>query len=338
MVKLSKKLLSLALIIALFCLGVICLAPYSSDYAYSYRPISASEDGDKLGWVRQRMLKPIDYAFVGSSHTLRGIDDGFIEAALRKAGGDPAIEVSNLGRNWLGRNLDYLTIKELLERQRPRVIFLEVTEKLPLGGHVLFPILAKRADLFDLDNLSNLRLASDLQTAFKSRFDSLVASLCQNGIPQERRFAYKEYGYMAVDGALDGRTAAAAESDGKGMVEKHLPLVYRTLCGINYSFERNYLDKIRKLAREKGVKIAFIYLPDYGNPKLPEEYQEKTGQHEFLMPPASILGRAENFADIGHLNRKGSRELSSWIAGQIIADRKRSPGESGPGTSPGRRH
>ena len=183
MVKLLKKLSFLALIISAFCLGVIFFAPYSRDYAYSYHPVSASEDGNKLGWAHQRMREPIDYAFIGSSHTLRGVNDGCIEAAVRSSGESPAVRVSNLGRNWLGRNLDYLMVKELLERQ--------VTEKIPLGGHVLFPILATRDDISDPDNLGNLRLASDLQTAFKSRFDSLVASLCRSAIPGKPRFGYQ---------------------------------------------------------------------------------------------------------------------------------------------------
>lgn len=313
MFKLLFKLICLALAVTLIALAVVLFAPYDRDTAYSYAPITDTDDGGKLAWVHERVKRPIDYAFIGSSHTLRGIDDELIENAVHGAG-YRSVKVCNLGRNFIGRNLDYLVVKELLERQKPRVIFLEVPDRIPVGGHVLFPILADRKDFFSAANAGNARLARDLNTAFNSRFDTLAASVCRS-VPKQRRFRYGEHGYLAVDGRLDAPEAAGINAQ-KGVLEKYFPAVYRLLQEEDTGYRCAYTERIVRLARQKGTRVVFLYLPIFNKHDIPKGYRKE----DILFPPAGIFDKAENFADIAHLNPRGAQQLSVWLAGKVAQD------------------
>lgn len=319
MLKLLVKSLFLALILSLLYFSVIFFTPYSKEFAYNYRTIKEF-DKNKIGWTHKRLRQTIDYAFIGSSHTFHGVDDNLIQKIVHDSSKNGSISVSNISRSWPGRNLDYLVIKELLKLQRPRIIFIEVTERFPFGGHLYFPILAENKELFDVANLNNVKLGRDIQTAFKSRLDCLVANLFHIESVSSNTYFYKEHGYAPAEGKFDGKKDTVEERS--LFVKNYIPSLHNYLFKINHTFYDNYINKIISLAFKCNVQIIFLYIPRYKPPYFPEEYIQWKEKYQYWIPPIDIFNDADNFADSGHLNPKGAKLLSTWIAEEIIKNMK----------------
>ena len=87
----------------------------------------------RLGWIYERIHydpTPIDVAFVGTSHTLNGMDGGRVaeilaRSGLREANGG-CVTVANLAVPEYGRNLHWLIGKELLSTRPVKVLVIEV--------------------------------------------------------------------------------------------------------------------------------------------------------------------------------------------------------------------
>ena len=77
------------------------------------------------GWIYDRIYtnpNPVDIAFVGSSHTINGVDDKLINSKIQGK------QVTNFGYCRPGRNLDYLMVRDLIEKKHPELIILEMRE------------------------------------------------------------------------------------------------------------------------------------------------------------------------------------------------------------------
>ena len=95
-------------------------------------------------WVHDRIFHsqtPIDIAFLGSSHTICGVDDGFLSEKIE------GLEVANLGYCRLGRNLNYVLLKELVSQNEVQQIIIEVREKEDRFSHPIFPYMARSEDV-----------------------------------------------------------------------------------------------------------------------------------------------------------------------------------------------
>ena len=72
-------------------------------------------------WIYDRLYKnskPVDIAFLGSSHTINGINDKLIEEELKRYN----MTAANFGYCRLGRNLSYVLLKEIIKTKKPRYL------------------------------------------------------------------------------------------------------------------------------------------------------------------------------------------------------------------------
>src|SRR3954471_5395782 len=103
----------------------VSLLPVSEEVRYA----SLRDDAEGLRWVHERIMRsrePIDVAFIGTSHTLMGVDDQSIQRQLALAA--KTVNVVNLGVIWAGRDLHLLITRELLARKKPKLVVIEINE------------------------------------------------------------------------------------------------------------------------------------------------------------------------------------------------------------------
>src|SRR5947208_1211790 len=71
----------------------------------------------KAGWIYERTHfdpSPIDIVFIGTSHTVMGVDSDLVERACREKGTSRCATV-NFALEHLGRNVQWLIAREVIE-------------------------------------------------------------------------------------------------------------------------------------------------------------------------------------------------------------------------------
>ena len=112
-------------------------------------------------WLYNRIFednKPTDIVFLGSSHTINGIDDQYIEEQLKPY----HLTAANLGYCRLGRNLHYVLLKELLEVKHPDYVILEIREDENRYSHAVFPYLASTSEVLMAEPFFNRDFFKDI--------------------------------------------------------------------------------------------------------------------------------------------------------------------------------
>jgi hypothetical protein len=323
---------------ALALLIVLCLLPHDR-----YLRFQGLTDPQvvKAGWVFERIhfdQTPIDVVFIGTSHTVFGIDSAEVERECRAAGGRHCASV-NFGLQHLGRDLHWLIAREVLEARKPRLMVIEVQEKEPRAMHPAFPYLANSDDLIAapliintayFPNLARLPLRQTslwAHTAMPALFGSraafdpalyrgphwddtyaetgsrdhpLAEPRPRTGILSARELEFERTHPQATDGSLP-----------------HLPGALRAL---EYRATLIYLDKLIKLARSKGVQVRILYMPSYGNTLPPDfsSYYERSAPVWEM--PQEFRFRPELWLDVAHLNNVGAAEFSRWLGEKLAKE------------------
>ncbi len=253
--------------------------------------------------------KPVDIAFFGTSHTKDAVSDYWLEDALRDKGID--MHVMNFGYCRLGRNMPYLLLKECLRTKKPKYIVLEVTEKENRDGHMDFGYMADSKELFTPVLIFNDNLIQDLFKGLVVRFEAIKQKwLGQYNEPPKRT---DDYGHSA-DWTVAGEEEMQYQKENKMKNYKRSKGFSRWFYN-QYSF--NYIDKTIALANEHGIKVLFLYLPEYACLDVPEEIDFYKKRGPVLLPPDSLYQIPEHWKDVKHMNDKGAGALASWIADEL---------------------
>jgi hypothetical protein len=86
-----------------------------------------------------------------------------------------------------------------------------------------------------------------------------------------------------------------------------------------YRYNLIYLEKIQNLAREKGVRVVFLYLPFWKGPAQPIHSSMLTPAGRILHP-VDILADPSIWQNEEHLNVFGARRISEWVAKELAHD------------------
>ncbi len=266
---------------------------------------------NKSIWVYDRIFnnpKSTDIVFMGSSHTINGIDDALIEKQISET----SLNVVNLGYCRIGTNLEYILLKRITSAKDIKALVIEVREDEARFGHPVFPYLANSAEVFTAPVFINNSLFDDYYKHCYYRLEIMRNIVFHRNPPDTINLS--PFGFSAsIDTAYSdflskigsGRDKEIRRAEG---IEKQI--VY------NYSF--NYLSKIASLCAQKNIKLYFLYLPGFGNgnkePGSLKDYQELG---TVLLPPDEILSNKYNWHDEDHLNQTGAMMLSTWVASQI---------------------
>ncbi|MEM9917733.1 MAG: hypothetical protein AAF990_06535 [Bacteroidota bacterium] len=260
-------------------------------------------------WIHDRLYKqskPVDIAFLGSSHTLNGIDDQLIEAQLAHH----RLSVANFGYCRLGRNLSYVLLKEILQQKQLRTLVLEVREDEDRYSHPIFPYLADTRDVVFAHPLFNKDLASDMQTHLSYKVelqqDDWYGPLAKNQRHQGA-FGFSPLQDTAALETLAGNAKEEEQPDPSSL-ERRFYMQY----------PRAYLNKIHQLCRSNKIQLVFLYLPAYASvQQKPKEIDRYSSYGTVLIPPKTLLADPDYWFDSEHVNATGAHVLSLWVSQQL---------------------
>lgn len=272
------------------------------------------QDYIKGRWYYDRLFldpRPVDVAFIGTSHTNGNIEDGLVEKILREKYGRK-LNVANLGLPEHGRNLHYMVARDLFETKAPQLLILEVKAYESRKSHHLFGRLARVDDIVRPAATINAKVFRDVLSGLRWQLKQFILPE-----PLAAHEALPEHGFHNNDRGVR-LTAAQMEQQ----LKKRKKVAVESYLGdrwdaIEFVFPRHYVSEIIKLARSKGTRIAFIYMPYYGAPPEPRDYERYLQAGEVWMPPARIMESPGYWKDFGHLNTWGARELAPWVASQV---------------------
>jgi hypothetical protein len=334
-VKHLRRMIGLGLIAMIAVLAAMMLAPHDR---YIRWQALKTEAYARLGWTYERVhfdQTPIDVAFIGTSHTMNGVDGAAVARRLGALGaavdGGRCPTVTNFAIPSYGRNLHWVLARELLENRPVKVLVLEVFENETRKAHPAFSHVANESDIVGAPAIINLNYFHDMvrlpyrqaQLAFESAFPSQFAL--------KTHFDPSNYDGSTVDNTrvvnADGialtpprtKVTPAAELDAAAKANrdnKKLNMLGRRFEAVEYAYPRYYLDRILDLAKAKGVKVVFMYLPGYGQPPAPYDLRPYAGRGP-IIAFNDLLSNKGYWEDVNHLNAEGAAAVSARLGGLL---------------------
>ncbi len=295
--------------------------------AFAPRPLAnklstLQDDGLRLAEVLERIdqdTNPIDIAFIGTSHTMDGIDDSDLQASLEKAG--VRANVANLGVMWMGRDLHLWLTRRLLAHKTPKLIVLEINEHEPPYGHPLMPYVAAASDMLCCRFWDEFNFPKMFLLFLKEQF---YGSISLAWTPFSRAAAAGapqwEHGWHPLDGIWDARIPRALSLGDR--IEGLMGSNSRSLAyELTSDFGRQAVRQIVEEARAAHVSIVFLYLPEfqYASRAEPENIRFYSELAPVIVPPEDLVANRLNWWDFAHLNRNGAQEFVPYLSAQLAA-------------------
>ncbi len=289
-----------------------------------------SEAFARLGWIYERIHfdpTPIDVAFIGTSHTMNGIDGEAVAAAM---GG--CAHVANLAIPAYGRNLHWIIARELLEHRTVGTLVVEVVENETRLSHPAFFTVAGWRDIVQAPILINLRYFTDLALLPIDRLLLGVKTLLPAAFGLRARFDPAHYDgpdpdntrMVRVHGqAFTGLRASHedpaaldrdAAADRAGKRYNMLPL---PMAGLEYAAPLYYLHRIEALAAARHVRLVYLYLPGYGQDAAPHDLAPYAGHA--MLTVNDLLASHAAWYDAAHLNAAAAAAVSERVGGLLRA-------------------
>jgi hypothetical protein len=288
---------------------VIFLVPINRKYAYSFVNKGGCEG--RSSRLYQRIYEdtmPIDIAFIGTSHTMCGVNDSLIEKQLTDSL-NQTVRCANLAYCGYGRNFDYLIVKDLLLHKKVKTLVLEIREEESTLGHGSFAHIASINDILTAPISYNRSYLPDIYHALLMRLQYLRESVTGEN-NRDVNIPESEFGYNKVNVTADSNALAERK---KKIEAKGKPIFAFVDKGLQ-SVPLKYVQKIRRLCDEHSTQLLLLYLPEYGHFRTHEELQTEYAPYgPILFPPDSVLNNVSNWSDAGHLNGRGAEEVSEGI-------------------------
>ena len=260
-------------------------------------------------WIYDRICynkKNVDIAFLGSSHTLNGINDKLISERLKTK------VAVNFGYCRFGRNLSYVLLKEIYEHKKIKQLILEVTENEDQYSHPVFPFLASSKDVLFPNPFFNRDIITDIWSHFAFKVEIFQDKFYSDEL--KTPLNTRDFGMLnSTDTASVNLLDATKNTVNK---KSKFEQDFRA------NFPRVYLQKISDFCKENKIQLTFLYIPSYvERTAKPIEYQTYIKYGKVLIPPRRILNKQANWYDENHLNQSGADELSVWICEQIVHEK-----------------
>ena len=282
-------------------------------------------------WIYERTHfdpTPIDVAIVGPSRAEHAVNAPRLGRDLA-ALGLPA-NVVNFSLPEAGRNTNAVAVREMLSVEHPKLIIVAVTEKPSRTGHPAFKYLAPTAMIVDPGYLADLNYFSDLIYLPFRQLRLFFADVAPSLAGVGKQFDPAAYRGSSIDttgsvhlpdGTIkEGERAASAAELARGVRKleagAHPPFLGPGLADIEFGDERHYVRLIADMARARGVKVAFLFLPYYTGS---DQVQEQRFYEQFgpVWNAGFLADHAEWYADYAHLTRTGAERLTDWLAAPV---------------------
>ncbi len=319
-----------AFIFTLSLLGVSIVAPQNPYYRWQEHNSGTTRKAD---WIFERLhFDParIDVALIGTSRMAGGLSGPEIEAAYCRATGR-RIRVANLALPVTGRNMHYVIAKEAMRTKAPAITIIELNEVETRLPHYAFIELADASDVLTAPLLINLNYFSDLarlpgrqallwfktltgRAAVRTTFDPAL----YQGHDLDRTLTLP-----LLDGRVVFRDVKLSESDldaalGAREDDTSSLRLPKALRPLEYRFSRTYLKKIEMLAAERERDVAYVYLPAWRAPVMPDAIKTDLGlEAPFIDLGGAIANDHSKWLDATHANAAGAADLSLRFADEL---------------------
>jgi len=296
----------------------------------------------RLGWMYERVhydKTPLDVAFIGTSHSLNGIDaavvaQGLAAAGLRDAQGR-CPTATNLAIPAYGRNLHWVIAREALENRKIDLLVVEVFENETRKAHPVFAQVATAKDVVTAPALINVGYPMDVaRLPFRQLMLSLK-SAAPSAYGLKSRFDPADYDGSTVDNTRVVNVAGAELTPSRDITmpadelekvaagnnaAKDLNMLPKRLERFEYAVPNRYVREILDLAKAKGVRVVFLYLPGYGKPQRPYDVRLYDGHGDMIFPAADLIRDDSLWLDADHLNIEGAHRLSTRLPAMLAPE------------------
>lgn len=296
--------------------AVILFLPVDKKYQYAFVKNACTL---KSNYIYHRIYDdtlPVDVVFLGSSHTMCGINDSIVQKVLADHGHQ--LHAANLGFCRMGRDMEYTILKDLVTRKAPKMLVLEVRQEEPELSHPDFGYLADIGDVLAPPMVINRSYFPDLANAFTVRLNYARDLLCRNdyNTPYEApHLAFLHQNIIADTAVLYGgarfRWERYYSHSSPAWVDR-----------IMTCYPKSYVSKIMALAKSHHVKVVMLYIPNFGYPyHKPKELDYYRRLCDVILMPDSFFDNEKHWMESDHLNSPAAAILSDsvgrYIAGHI---------------------
>lgn len=287
----------------------------------------------KWMWIQQQLHdRPpadVDYVFIGSSRTWCAVRSRQIEAAF------PGTRVWNLGRHWIGRDIDFLVLEQLLRRHRVRHVLVEIIgqEKFAPHQYARYIISPQQAAEEAAYHFGGLR-AKDYLTyspAFKERVKHVLGYAAELSLRLYRSGLEAAWRSLRGDKRLDAEMAANEETGGffvrdaqrrpreefvktYGRFQPYFPVAKGPFLLPPGSYPDYYLQKMAALADRYDTRLSFVFISDFAA-VLPSDqmYQRLGGLGDVYIPGLRRLYQSRLWRDKNHVYGEGAVLMTEEI-------------------------
>ncbi len=316
-----------ALFTAITCLMLFFFLPHNKYVRYQLLDIGVYA---KAKWIYERAHfsnTPIDIAFIGTSHTLNGIDSELVQRRLND-NANTKRHVVNFAIPHLGRDMHYTLIDMLLSEHKPQAIILEVRESEARDMHPGTHYIADSSSLIYAPLLVNLRYAGNLirqpSRNFKVALNSLFPWLSPFEFEKDASAVpnHKNYALDFPDDRTRPLSPGKQKLDEERQNENRAaPYKYNEVSDLEsllfFNANNTYVKRIQNLAAQKGVDVFYLYLPDYGTKEFPLRNIYIENWEDMIYPDFQFYQNPAYFNDLGHLNAEGARLMSEFVGGEL---------------------
>jgi hypothetical protein len=292
----------------------------------------------KASWIYERIVisnTPIDIAFVGTSHTLNGIDSKLIEDSLNLELEDK-LHVANFAMPHFGRDLHKTISKLLLTNKKPKLLLIEIRQSEERDQHPANHYLSDSFDLLNAPLLINKRYFDNLirlplreLKLFTRTYLPFIFENEERPPPNEivdhKNYTETINGTYKRDKFLSTNEAELALKQWREKNSFKLNRENKVLNFLYFNANWQGLNSIVEMAKENGVELAFVYLPNYGSAPAPVDMQRYLSLAPIIFPEdKKILSDSRYWYDLGHLNANGALIFSKQLGKQISSLMERS--------------
>ena len=298
-------------------LGVILLFGINPDKRFSYRFVKG-ECSNKASWIYDRLFvlpQNADVVFIGASQTACAVNDDLITGKLQESAGKE-VYAASLGYCRGGRDIQYVMLKEVFRKKKPRIVVIEVTEDEPKKSHPVFPYLAETGDLFGSAIFFNQRYFQSLWKGLLVRFEYMKWTL--SGQILNNQPLSSLYGYLPTDAVAGEEALLQNRKNWSKRLAKTKPEYLRE---VEIRYSRHYLEKMTELAETNGSRVIFLYLRESGSRlSLPLLYDLYRKKGDVIILPEELFEDLTCWSDATHFNDKGAQRASEIISETLIRE------------------
>lgn len=287
----------------------------------------------KWKWIKMKIFstsETVDYAIIGSSYAWCAIYPNLIS---KKMNGK---KTWNLGRNWDGRDVDYLIVKELVKHHQVKNIIIQFYDGEVQEAHPYYRYLVSPADAFHemVYYLKNTKITD--KERVKERINTILSYFADLSVRAYWQILREDEAlnpaYIKKSNRLNGfYILDDTAKQQKSKFEKVKNMTWKIRPGNKEFFPSGsrasfYLDKIHRLCLTYDVDLYFVFIPQYCH-TLPSKstFDFFSQRGEVLIPDIKLITNMKFWRNPGHLFQKGSRIFTRQLIKLLKKGKEASP-------------